>query len=120
MLTFQVCSLFPELIFLSTCFMLFLKGHPKPQSCVVSKSFPLKLSMVHYCLTLLSLPLGPLRASLLLYPPLLSLNSSGHDVLSLHVGFDVRFPDGVVEVQVQGAFTGHAAVAVAAASLPVW
>lgn len=44
---------------------------------------------------------------------------SGHDELGLQVGLDVRLPHRVVEVQVQGALAGHAAVAVAAPGLPV-
>lgn len=44
---------------------------------------------------------------------------SGHDKLRLQVGLDVWFPHRVVEVQVQGALAGHAAVAVAASGFPV-
>lgn len=45
--------------------------------------------------------------------------SLGHDELRLQVGLDVGLPHRVVKVQVQGALTGHAAVAVAAASFTV-
>lgn len=43
----------------------------------------------------------------------------GHDKLGLQVGLDVGLPHRVFKVQVQGAFAGHAAVAVAAAGLAI-
>lgn len=43
----------------------------------------------------------------------------GHDELGLEVGLDVGLPHRVFKVQVQGAFAGHAAVAVAAPGLAV-
>lgn len=45
--------------------------------------------------------------------------ASGHDELGLEVRLDVGLPHRVVEVQVQGALAGHAAVAVGAAGLAV-
>lgn len=46
-------------------------------------------------------------------------DGSGHDKLRLQVSLDVWFPHRIVKVQVQGAFTGHAAVAVAASGFSV-
>lgn len=43
----------------------------------------------------------------------------GHDELGLQVGLDIGLPHRVFKVQVQGAFAGHAAVAVAAAGLAI-
>lgn len=58
--------------------------------------------------------LSPFCTILLILNPIL-----GHDELGLEVGLDVGLPHRVFKVQVQGAFAGHAAVAVAAPGLAV-